>query len=81
MWCKNPFDRGGWWGKNGNWYASGWGGYSHWFTEKAAGAYRQINWPTPFVQHPKIHHFAQKAMFHGAIPNPGFPPLSFYPQS
>ncbi len=81
MWSKNPFGKGGWWGKDGNWYVSGYCNYTFWVTEKGKEAHRNINFVHSFVQNAHINQFAQLGMFHGALPNPGFPPLSFYPQS
>ena len=81
MWNKNPFKERGWWGKNGNWYTSGWCHYQMWITEKGKNAYRYTNSIHAFIENPCIHFYSQKVMFHGAIPNPGFPPLSFYPSS
>ncbi|NPA14927.1 MAG: hypothetical protein GXO44_00075 [Deferribacteres bacterium] len=81
MWTKNPFQKGGWCGKDGDWYSSGWCNYQMWHIEKEKGAYRWVPSVHNFVENPHIHFFSQKAMFHGAIPNPGFPPLSFFPSS
>lgn len=78
MWYGNPFSEKGWCGKDANWFTSGWGNYTYWATEKRNNAYRWIYSVHNFVEHEKFHFFAQKAMFHGSIPNPGFPPLSFY---
>ncbi len=82
MWCKNPFKKGGWWGENGGWYTSGWCSFTYWTGETRLDVYRNVNFVHPFVGLPnKPNCFAQKAMFHGSMVNPGFPPLSFYPQT
>ncbi len=82
MWSKNPFGKDGWWGKEGNWYNAGYCRFTYWATEQEKGGYRNVNFVHPFIEmSDKVYHFNQIAAFHGAIPNPGFPPLSFYPQS
>ncbi|WP_068549397.1 hypothetical protein [Thermosulfidibacter takaii] len=81
MWCKNPFKKGGWWGEDKGWYNSGYCNFTYWYTEKTKGAYRNVNFVHPFVELDKPNRFNQLAMFHGSLPNPGFPPLSFYPES
>ena len=79
MWYGDPFGERGWWGKDGNWYVSGWS--EHWPCWTARPLYRGPKvverYTLPMAHGPHFWTTMQHSAYHGAIPPEGFAPRGY----
>ncbi len=79
MWYGYPYGEGGWWGKDGNWYVSGWAEYWPWWTAYPLHRGMKVveRHTLPLASGPHPWTMVQKAAYHGAIPPQGFAPRGY----